>query len=909
MKWVIVAGCLASLAEAGCKSCEYAGPASPAAQPAWLAGLEKMRSDVRAQISYNASIYAVPELAWTQTSYMQPQMHPYDRFFYDPEQGYTVDRFLDDLKDRYGGVDSILMWPTYTNIGTDDRNQFDLFRCMPGGLDGVRNATLQLQARGVRVLWPYNPWDTGTHREPLSDEDTFAKLLKQTNGDGFNGDTMGFVPESFYASAVAADYPIAFEPEGGGTDAALNWATMGWGYWSYPTVPGVDRQKYITGGKFMTNICNRWAQTKTNDLQSAWFNGCGYETWENVWGTWNGIAPRDGEAIRRVGAMLRFFGGKVDSTSFPTPARDFLHSPLWEPHWPGAMQASVFASRFPLGNDTTHNVYTVINRSGKNTTGQQLWLEGPLPPSAVIYDCYRGVELKPEAPIAPTPDPVPAAYNAYYDSNSYSGHGGDDIDENPVTNMTVPQCTARCDANANCSCVTFMPQSGSDAGSCWMRANCQPESFKGDSAYRVYTKKAQYTTWSGRNCYDGNGGDDIDNSPVPNMTAAQCMARCDADAKCGCVTYDPKAQQCWKRANCVPTQFKQAGQYTTYVRQQMQPACAGGGACAGPPPPPAGAVAVSFDLEANGYGCVLQTTTPHDAELTTFLQSMAGMTAKPLYEYDETWRYLNQTRVEIAKTTPRSAAPAGTVLVPKNDAWSFVVKGVEIEGDDNHGVDVQYPWEAHPMREHSHTLSVGPLYVDEYPVTCANYSAYIAATGFKPADDYRWLKNWNGSATPPAAIADLPVTYVSLDEARAYCAWKGARLPHEHEWQYAAQGNDGRAYPWGKDADKSKLPDLHAGTVDGGRESVFAHEGGASPFGVKDLVGNAWQYTDEFQDAHTRGVILRGGSNYRPDGSHRYFPQVRDSLATHNKYFLLSDRYERAGTIGFRCVYDAAESE
>ena len=39
--------------------------------------------------------------------------------------------------------------------GTDDRNQFDLFRAMPGGLDGVRNVTAQLKDRGVRVLWPY----------------------------------------------------------------------------------------------------------------------------------------------------------------------------------------------------------------------------------------------------------------------------------------------------------------------------------------------------------------------------------------------------------------------------------------------------------------------------------------------------------------------------------------------------------------------------------------------------------------------------------------------------------------------------------------------------------------------------------------------------------------------------------
>ena len=120
----------------------------------------------------------------------------YDRFFYDPSTGtYTPDKFLDDLKSRYGGVDSILMWPTYTNIGSDDRNQFDYFRTMPGGLDGVRNVTLQLKARGVRVLWPYNPWDTGTQREDRSDEDTFAALLKQTGGDGFNGECRCAMPD------------------------------------------------------------------------------------------------------------------------------------------------------------------------------------------------------------------------------------------------------------------------------------------------------------------------------------------------------------------------------------------------------------------------------------------------------------------------------------------------------------------------------------------------------------------------------------------------------------------------------------------------------------------------------------------------------------------------------------------
>lgn len=54
---------------------------------------------------------------------MQPQMQPYDRFFFDPATGnYTVDRWVADVMARYGGVDSILMWPTCTDIGIDDRS-------------------------------------------------------------------------------------------------------------------------------------------------------------------------------------------------------------------------------------------------------------------------------------------------------------------------------------------------------------------------------------------------------------------------------------------------------------------------------------------------------------------------------------------------------------------------------------------------------------------------------------------------------------------------------------------------------------------------------------------------------------------------------------------------------------------
>ena len=104
----------------------------------------------------------------------------------------------------------------------------------------------------------------------------------------------------------------------------------------------------------------------------------------------------------------------------------------------------------------------------------------------------------------------------------------------------------------------------------------------------------------------------------------------------------------------------------------------------------------------------------------------------------------------------------------------------------------------------------------------------------------------------------------------------------------------------------ANYPPMSTGATCRGPQPVAAHAPqGDSPFGVSDLVGNVWQYTDEVRDEHTRAVILRGGSNYRPSGSKWYFPNQIE-LNTHNKYFLFSDRYERAATIGVRCVKDAA---
>jgi formylglycine-generating enzyme required for sulfatase activity len=200
-------------------------------------------------------------------------------------------------------------------------------------------------------------------------------------------------------------------------------------------------------------------------------------------------------------------------------------------------------------------------------------------------------------------------------------------------------------------------------------------------------------------------------------------------------------------------------------------------------------------------------------------------------------------------------------------------------------------------------MQIDSFYIDKFPVTNAQFHAFLDASHYHPADDHNFLRDWK-DGNYPAGWDNKPVTWISLEDARAYAKWAGKRLPHEWEWQYAAQGIDGRVYPWGNDWRNSCAPQQEHGHDLRGPTNVDAFPCGASPFGVMDLTGDVWQWTDEFQDEHTRAAILRGGGYYRPSGSRWYFPSAY-RLDEHGKYLLIAPSKDRAGTLGFRCVKDA----
>ena len=311
---------------------------------------------------------------------------------------------------------------------------------------------------------------------------------------------------------------------------------------------------------------------------------------------------------------------------------------------------------------------------------------------------------------------------------------------------------------------------------------------------------------------------------------------------------------------------------------------------------------LDFAVEGLGYGAILATEQDPTPQVHELMRFMAERSRRPLASYSREWKAVAQSAVEIPATKPAATAPAGMVHIPGGD-FEFQVSGIEIEGGNDPGVDVQYPWEDLPRRFHRHVIPIHSFYIDRTPVTNSEFKKFVDATHYRPLDDHNFLHAWQ-NGTFPAGWENKPVTWVSIEDARAYAAWSGKRLPHEWEWQYAAQSNDGRPYPWGKDWNAQLLPATDSGPVMHALADVNDFAKGASPFGVVDLIGNISQWTDEYRDAHTRAAIVRGGASYQPRGSIWYFPQTY-RLDEHQKYLLMSPGRDRAGTIGFRCVVDA----
>jgi formylglycine-generating enzyme required for sulfatase activity len=214
-------------------------------------------------------------------------------------------------------------------------------------------------------------------------------------------------------------------------------------------------------------------------------------------------------------------------------------------------------------------------------------------------------------------------------------------------------------------------------------------------------------------------------------------------------------------------------------------------------------------------------------------------------------------------TVPRANAIDGAEMV-------YIPPGEFIMGSNPDEIDriwmkFRWPeeWKQHTKGEQpAHRVRVSGFWMYRNNVTVAQYRRFCGATGrsMPTAPSWGWIETH-------------PIVNVSWEDAKAYCAWAGVRLPYEAEWEYAARGgNSGvggksrTVFVWGDEFPKNKVANLADQSFKkskdyntnfhlfGEYDDGYTHTSpvGAFPpngFGLHDMGGNVWQWCEDWSDA------------------------------------------------------------
>jgi formylglycine-generating enzyme required for sulfatase activity len=349
-------------------------PDGPAQWPDFRAALSQWRADTKTRLHYSDALYGRKEFVWASRNYACCFLMVCDETFYDWRAGrYTVDAFIEHGIREFGGYDSVVLWHAYPRIGVDERNQFDFYRDLPGGLTGVRGAVREFQRRGVKVYLDYNPWDTGTRREANSDLESLVELIRVLEADGIFLDTMDKGAADFRARLDAARPGMILEGEGAVPLDNLHDHHASWAQWFDDSpAPGVLRLKWFER-RHMQHQIRRWDFDHTGELHAAWMNGSGMMVWENVFGSWVPWNRGDRSILRAMLPIQRRF------------TRLFCGE-AWTPLVP-TEQPGVFASLWE-GNGV--RLWTLVNRTKSSVEGALLRVASK--PGDRYFDLIAGGE-------------------------------------------------------------------------------------------------------------------------------------------------------------------------------------------------------------------------------------------------------------------------------------------------------------------------------------------------------------------------------------------------------------------------------------------------------------------------------------------------------------------------------------
>ncbi|MEN6383776.1 MAG: SUMF1/EgtB/PvdO family nonheme iron enzyme [Phycisphaerales bacterium] len=340
----------------------------------WLEQAINYRNEI---ISKNEIREPREELLWMSSNFSCRMCMMFDsEFIKSGTDEYLIDSLLAEGEKEFGGYDSIVLWHAYPRLGIDERNQFDMYRQMPGGLEGLSKVVEKCHDKNVRVFIDYNPWDVGTRRERVNDFQALAEIIYEIKADGVFLDTLSAADKNLRKELDSVWPGIALVSEGYLDYPQLNLCSGSWAQWlDEPKEPGILKLKWVQPTHMQYQI-RRWDIDRSSEIETAFFNASGMLIWENVFATYNPWNITDRQNWKRANLILHYFNYEF--------MQDF------EPYYPSAQKDLYITHWSSNGRD----IFILINK-GKALKNAHLF-DIERKPELLYFDVWNGKEFKPE---------------------------------------------------------------------------------------------------------------------------------------------------------------------------------------------------------------------------------------------------------------------------------------------------------------------------------------------------------------------------------------------------------------------------------------------------------------------------------------------------------------------------------
>lgn len=800
--------------------------------------------------SFDNRLYERQELSWIQKSFIGHFVAAWDKHFYDNESmTYTYPAFQEDMRSLYGGDDYNIIWHGFPMLGIDQRNQWDMFRDMPGGINAMKGLSEHARTHGASFMASYKPWDLPAGEHQLFNSTRYknhveglSEITMEANLRGVMYDTRSESSSVLQDNLEKVEPGFVVFPEGMCVPSAMQNCVVGRVHAALTYAPMLNLNKLIKPDFtiFKQSVITHGPVKR--DFATSFFNGYGVEVHLKIrpdlqW--FRELYTYLGKTTRILRENSQLFSHGTQTILLPT-----MTDSVWVNGW----------------FDEEVSLYTIYSI---RPDGYQAPLFEVEPREGYHFvDLWNNTEVKPVRIGGKSLAPVKI-------------HGFDRL-------------LLGTDNEGENGCIAMFRQHIILSGS-----------MENHSLEFSATEGDLIRIWRGSPSYSGKpveltpGKYTLKSLKEFNGYKGKVVIQLFRNGR----LVDQRIAGDNQPDEAIAFNYRKSGNQTNFSSPEIDVEL----------------LRQNDLLKINRKGGALTEISLRDLPVQTPL--VVAEPVRTIKLMDHFGRYEGDLVIRV-KDSQNQVLAEGTVHIPYGQPRIDSEKAGMMPFSGNTNGMVKVPggefrfkatqignWDLlrYPMEDTGKVFTMRSFLVDKYPVTNQQFSEFLDKSGYKPADGQNFLKHWENGKIP-AGEENYPVVYVSYEDAQAYAAWAGKRLPTELEWQYAAQAGDNRLFPWGNDKDSTGTK---CNPGNGIPDPVGKYPQGANPWGIEDLTGSVWQITD---DLYRTGVIdffiLKGGSYFTPLSSWWYVTGGPLPLINRQQQYRVSPGYERAATIGFRCVGD-----